>query len=219
LWTNFSVTAAPVHEPAADSDVGPTNFRATYSAAASISLTANASDPENRLSRVEFFSNNISIGTDTTAPYSMTWLPGAPGTYTLTAKAFDADGDSATSQMVTITVSLANQPPTVSLTGPINGATFIAPASIPLVAAALDPEGRMLRVEFYAGTTLLKSDSRAPYSFTWSGVAAGTYDLRAVAYDADANSTSSAVSKVTVTSVLRRLVQSSSWRRPITTPS
>jgi chitinase len=70
---------------------------ASYAAPASIAIAATASDPESRLSRVEFFSNNARIGTDTTAPYSMTWSPVAAGTYTLTATAFDADGGSAMS--------------------------------------------------------------------------------------------------------------------------
>ena len=41
----------------------------------------------------------------------------------------------------------------------------------------------MARVEFYNGTTLLGSDTTAPYSFTWANVPAGTYSLRAVAYE------------------------------------
>ena len=50
-------------------------------------------------------------------------------------------------------------------------------------------------MEFYSGTTLLGSDTTAPYNFTWSSVAAGTYSLTAVAYDnAGARVTSAAVS-------------------------
>jgi Bacterial Ig domain len=108
--------------------------------------------------------------------------------------------------MATITVGQGNQPPTVSLTLPANNATFTAPASIPLAATASDPEARMLHVEFYAGTTLLNSDTAAPYSFTWSSVPTGTYALKAVAYDADGNSTSSIVNTVAVTAAPRSVV-------------
>src|SRR6185295_18019918 len=78
---NFSVTAASgtVNQPPTVTLTQPTSG-ANYPPSASISLTASASDPENRLSRVDFFSNNISIGSDTTAPYSIAWLPAAPGT-------------------------------------------------------------------------------------------------------------------------------------------
>jgi hypothetical protein len=89
---------------------------------------------------------------------------------------------------------LANQAPTVMLTAPADGATFTAPATITLSATASDPEGRLARVDFYSGATLLASDTAAPYAFTWSSVAAGTYLLNAVAIDADGGSATSTVS-------------------------
>ena len=67
-----------------------------------------------------------------------------------------------------------NQAPTATLTAPANGATFTAPASITLTATASDADGTVARVDFYNGTTLLGSDTTAPYAFTWSNVAAGT---------------------------------------------
>ena len=89
-----------------------------------------------------------------------------------------------------------NNPPVVSLA--TNGTSFSAPASITLTATASDPENQLSRVDFYAGTTLLGSDTAAPYSFTWSGAAAGTYALKAVAYDAQGASGSSSTISVTV---------------------
>jgi regulation of enolase protein 1 (concanavalin A-like superfamily) len=91
------------------------------------------------------------------------------------------------------------QPPTVALTSPTTGASFSAPASISLTATASDPEGRLSHVNFYAGTTQLASDTTAPYSFTWSSVPAGTYAVKAVAYDTDGGTASSTVATVTVT--------------------
>src|SRR5436309_8596537 len=73
--------------------------------------------------------------------------------------------------------------PTVSLTAPMNGATFGAPATISISANASDSDGTILRVDFYQGTTLLGSRTAAPYAITWSGVAAGTYSLTAQAVD------------------------------------
>lgn len=90
-----------------------------------------------------------------------------------------------------------NQPPTVSLT--TSGTTFTAPASIALTAAASDPENQLARVEFYSGTTLLATDTAAPFAFSWSNVAAGSYAVRAVAYDSAGANASSATITVTVT--------------------
>ena len=91
--------------------------------------------------------------------------------------------------------SSTNAPPTVSLTSPTNGATFTAPANITLTANAADSDGTIAKVEFYGGTTLIGTDTTAPYSFAWSNVAAGTYTLTAKAFDnAGLSTTSSAVS-------------------------
>jgi hypothetical protein len=94
--------------------------------------------------------------------------------------------------------SPANAPPTVSLTSPIAGATFTAPATIALAATASDPENRLAKVDFYSGASWLASDTSAPFSFSWGSVAAGSYQLKAVATDAEGASTSSAIVTVTV---------------------
>src|SRR5947207_7896692 len=92
-----------------------------------------------------------------------------------------------------------NKAPTVSLTTPANGATFGAPATISISANASDSDGTISRVDFYQGTTLLGTRTAAPYTVTWSGVAAGSYSLTAQAVDdRGASKTSTAVS-ITVT--------------------
>jgi len=170
---------------------------ATFTAPASIVLNANASDPESRMARVEFYSGATLLATDTASPYSFTWNSVAAGTYSITAKAFDLDGGSATSAAVTITVN-ANQPPTASVTSPSTGATFTAPASITITASASDPEGQLTKVEFYSGATLIGTATASPYTMTWSSVAAGTYSLTAKAYDAAGNTKTSTAVSVTV---------------------
>ncbi len=90
--------------------------------------------------------------------------------------------------------SPANAPPTVALTSPATGASFGAPATISMTATASDPENQLARVEFLSGATVLATDTTAPYTWTWSSVATGTYSLTAKAYDtAGAVATSAAV--------------------------
>jgi hypothetical protein len=97
--------------------------------------------------------------------------------------------------VTTSTGSSTNQPPTVSIASPANGATFAAPATISIAANASDSDGTVARVDFYANSTLLGSSTGAPFGITWSNVAAGTYSLTAVATDnSGATTTSSAVS-------------------------
>jgi hypothetical protein len=104
--------------------------------------------------------------------------------------------------------SATNKPPTVSLTAPANGASYTTPVTITLSATASDPEGKMSKVEFYSGSTLLGTDTSSPYSFSWSP-AAGTYSIKAVAYDTSGLTATSASVSVTVTTptALPRAVQ------------
>src|SRR5207247_1220051 len=92
-----------------------------------------------------------------------------------------------------------NNPPSVSLTSPTNGDSFTAPASITINANASDSGGSVSKVDFYAGTTLLGSDTSSPYSFGWNNVSAGTYALTAKATDNLGATTTSSPVNVTVT--------------------
>ncbi len=69
----------------------------------------------------------------------------------------------------------ANIAPSVAITSPANNASFTAPATISIAAAASDSDGTIARVDFYSGGTLLGSDTASPYSFSWNNVTAGTY--------------------------------------------
>jgi regulation of enolase protein 1 (concanavalin A-like superfamily) len=185
-------TGTTTNQPPTVAITSPTGG-STFTAGNNVAVTAAANDSDGTVSRVDFFAGTTQIGSATSAPYSATWSNVAAGTYSLTAKAVDNDGTATTSPPVSIQVSAAaNQPPTVSLTAPANGANYTAPSTISLAASASDGDGTITKVEFYNGTTLLNTDTTTPYSYGWSNVAAGTYGVRAVAYDsagASANST------------------------------
>lgn len=183
---NVQVTSQTNQPPTVTLGTGGTSFTAP----ATIALTATASDPENQLARVEFYNGSTLLGTDTTAPYSFSWTNVPAGTYSLTAVAYDAQGASGTSSPVSLQVTSVNQPPTVTLAS--NGTSFTAPATITLTATASDPENQLARVQFYSGSTLLATDTAAPYAFSWTSVPAGTYSVTALAVDAQGASTRSA---------------------------
>lgn len=71
----------------------------------------------------------------------------------------------------------------VELTSPETGTTYDAPANITLSASASSTGGNITRVDFYNGTTLIGSATSAPYTYTWSNVPAGRYDITAAATD------------------------------------
>ena len=91
-----------------------------------------------------------------------------------------------------MTTGTSNAAPSVSLGSPSSMTTFTAPATISVTASALDSDGTIASVRFYAGSTLIGSDTAGPYGVTWSNVPAGSYILTAVAVDDDGASRTSA---------------------------
>jgi len=128
-----------------------------------------------------------------TAPANANVAP--PGFYMLFI--IDANGVPSIAHMVSVR---GNALPAVTLTQPANGATFTAPATVDLAATASDADGAVTRVEFFNGAAKLGEDTTAPYTFSWSGVAAGTYALTARATDDAGGVTTSASSTITVSS-------------------
>ena len=76
----------------------------------------------------------------------------------------------------------SNNPPTVVLTSPVT-TTYTEPASISFGATASDSDGTIDRVEFLVDDVEIAEDSSSPYSYNWTGVSAGTYELKARAVD------------------------------------
>ena len=206
-FTNVAVSlpASGGNKPPAVSIASPSSG-ATYAAPASMVMTASASDSDGTVSRVELYQGSTLLKSDTTVPYSVALSGLAAGTYQLTAVARDDDGATTTSTAVTITVtSGTNQPPSVSVSSPASGASFTAPANISIQAGASDSDGRVARVEFYRGTTLIGSDTTAPYAVSWTGAPVGTYTLTAKAFDDDGASRTSAGVSVNVRSAQNQL--------------
>jgi len=79
--------------------------------------------------------------------------------------------------------STMNLPPTISLVNPSAGQAFAAPATITFGATASDPDGRVARVDFLNGSTVIGSATTAPYTFSWPNIAAGNYTVSARATD------------------------------------
>src|ERR1035437_5853365 len=77
----------------------------TFFSPATVSIEATAADADGTVTKVEFYANDLLIGTVTTSPYTITWSNMPLGTYTLTAKATDNGGLSDISDPVNINVS------------------------------------------------------------------------------------------------------------------
>jgi pectate lyase len=174
----------------------------SFTAPATVVINATAADADGQVTQVQFFNGSTSLGTDASSPYSFTWSNVAAGTYKIKAVATDNANAITTSSEVTIVVNAAgNYSPVVSVTSPLNNAAFNAPANITINASASDSDGQVSTVQFYNGTNLLGSAATIPYSYTWTGVEAGTYSITAVATDNKGAKTTSAVVTVVVNSM------------------
>lgn len=154
----------------------------TYIGPLDIKLAATASDADGTISRVEFYSGETLLATERKLPYAWTWKNVTVGEYILTAKAYDNDSLVTTSAPVHITV-VTNQPPVVSITSPADNTAYLTPATVFIKASAKDADGKIKKVEFYNGETLLGTDKYAGYGWHWNDVPPGDYILTAKAYD------------------------------------
>ena len=188
-WNFISATDKPLVSITAPANNYLVNEPATFT------ITATATDAQTAISKVDFYSGTTLLGSDTTTPYTFAWNSAAAGTYQITAKATNAVNNMTTSSAITVVV---NKAPTVSLTSPSNNTSFVAAATINIAATAADSDGTVSKVEFYNGTTLLGSDAASPYTYSWTGVATGTYSITAKAYDNTIGITTSTAVSVTV---------------------
>ncbi len=96
----------------------------------------------------------------------------------------------------------ANQAPTVTITRPIDGAQYVAPATLEVDAIASDADGTVVSVEFFSGNVSLGVVSSQPFLLVWTNVAAGNYILMARARDNVGASTDSLPVAITVSAPL-----------------
>jgi subtilisin family serine protease len=131
-------------------------------------VTVNASASDNvGVARVDLYVNGSLLATDSVAPYSFSWdtTGGPDGTVTLLARGYDAAGNYASSENVSVTVGNDTVLPTVAIGNPVNGATVSGTVSVTASAAdntkvarlSLLIDGREVAVAY--GSTL---------SYTWN---------------------------------------------------
>jgi photosystem II stability/assembly factor-like uncharacterized protein len=147
-------------------------------------LEAIATDGSNRISQVSFYRNDTLLGSTSTAPYRFDWNHIPAGTHQLTAKAHNIWHKSQKSAPVTLQ-ALLNAPPVVAWTfaGQIPVQGYAYTDSIPLQAQASDIDGQVVAVQFYKGSTLLATDSTAPYEYKWVNAPAGKHRMTVKAID------------------------------------
>jgi YD repeat-containing protein len=141
---------------------------ASFTAPATINITANASDPDpgGSVAKVEFFQGATKLGEDTSSPYAFIWSNVTAGSHSLTAKATDNNGAQTTSAAVSVTVSL----PTVTVTATDASASEQGPDAGTFTIARTAGTGSALTVNYTVG-----GSAAAGTDYTAPGMNYGTH--------------------------------------------
>ncbi|MBS1567606.1 MAG: discoidin domain-containing protein [Bacteroidetes bacterium] len=81
------------------------SYSSQFTEGNTISISANASDADGTIKKVEFYHDDTWLGVDSTAPYTMNWSNVPTGNYQLFCVAFDNQNDTAESGYVSISVN------------------------------------------------------------------------------------------------------------------
>jgi hypothetical protein len=167
---------------------------------ASVPVTATATDND-AIAGVQFKLDGANLGTeDTTAPYGVTWnsTTATNASHVVAATARDRAGNQSTHS---VTVTVDNILPTVSVTAPTNGAVLRG-TTVNVTANASDAQG-IAGVQFKLdGANLGALDTASPYQVTWSNPTDGSHVLTAVATDNSGNVATATNVTVTVDNTL-----------------
>jgi hypothetical protein len=176
---------------------------ATVSGAATVAATASDNIG---IVLVQFTLDGAELGTDTSAPYAITWSTTgvSNGRHTLRAIARDAAGNSRTSsRSVTVNNPTPDSTaPSISLTAPAISAVV---SGYVTVSASASDNIAVTRVQFTLdGAALGGPDTSAPFQITWNttGAANGIHILSATASDAAGNSRGASSRAVTVSNAV-----------------
>jgi endonuclease/exonuclease/phosphatase family metal-dependent hydrolase len=130
-FDNVTVTPEVPNRPPTVAITTPVDG-ATFTAPASIAISATAADDDGAITTVEFRAGSTSLGVDTTSPYEWLWDQVPAGTYAISAVATDSVGARTESGLITLTVAAKSTvpPPAAPSTAlPADGTTGLDPST------------------------------------------------------------------------------------------
>jgi len=156
--------------------------------------------------------NRVLIGqftTDGIFHYELNCQVGGPGGLVQNFVASGPTGAEITLASLSGTLGAPNTPPTVSVTSPSNGATFLVGAVVPFNATAADADGTVDSLQFFVDGVKVGSDLSSPYTFNWTATV-GAHVLTAKATDNGGTTVTSSPVNITVGNIIPPTVSISS---------
>ncbi|GAA4115009.1 hypothetical protein GCM10022393_14920 [Aquimarina addita] len=100
VWTGCSNTDNNPNQLPTVALTNPSQNNQTFTLGETITLRANAADPDGDVDRVNFKINGSYYKLDKTSPYSVTWTPTEAGTYTIGARAFEEGQEGLSTEVI-----------------------------------------------------------------------------------------------------------------------
>lgn len=145
-------------------------------------IEASAIDYDGEIQMVEFFVDEIKVGEDSIAPYSINWTPEQVKDYEITAVAYD-DIQSTISPSLTLRgVELISVP--LLVLSPLEEQLMLDQA-VKISAEALYFQTELSLVEFFVNGEKIAEVTAAPYETEWTPSVEMSYDINAVGTDED----------------------------------
>ncbi|MEP2280851.1 Ig-like domain-containing protein, partial [Maribacter sp.] len=178
----------------------------TITSGSSVTVQLSSSDPDGNITSHELSVNNSLVDTDGVnySPYTMTNIQ--PGSYVITAKVTDSNGESDTST-VNITVTgggstdpdpeptppASNTAPTVDITNLNDGQTIAAGSNVSVAVNSNDSDGSIIKHQIFVNDVLVDTDGANYTAHTIEGISTGNYSIRATVTDNSGETTSDTV--------------------------
>ena len=164
-----------------------------------VTVLVNATDNVG-VSKVELRVNGTIVGTSNVAPFQVPWNSAsiADGPATITAKAYDAAGNSTVSAGVSITVANDKTAPVLAITSPADGAKLNG--SVTITTSVSDNNGAAgITQKLYIDGVLKSTVTGKPLSVKWNArsTTTQTHTILVTAADVAGNTTSKQISVTT----------------------
>ena len=157
-----------VNTPPSAKISSPSPF-ATFSKGDNVKIKVNATDSDGSISKVIFYNGNSKLGENNSSPWEYTWNNISNGKKTIKVEVVDNKGAKAYDEIVIIVDDPSkNDPPSVAFTNINPEDEFWSNEFLEMNAIAADPDGKVVKVEFYHNSSKIGEDPTAPYEFTWT---------------------------------------------------
>ncbi len=159
-----------------------------------VTVSVDANSPSGRVTRVELYIDGALFGSDTSFPYSFSWLPTVVGTYRLVALTYDDVGNVVASSTNSVRVAA---PPTVAITKPSSNGTVTggSPTQLSATASTATAGATISSVQFFVDSTFVGETKVAESGNTYTITA-----TLAQKKDADGNVVASSATALAVDS-------------------